>query len=188
MSYISCAELARRAGVSRPAVKKAIDNERISPEAVRRVGGRVLVDEAAGMAVLDKKGHYRPAAPAAAAPAQHADPEGDLLDLMAWGAIEEVASEEEDYSSAAGAELARLRQQLERTRAREQAWVAAYKSFREWFASWVPENFTRDLWQSMGVDSPGVVDVGVKAVELVLPKLRALDECDVQSRYPGANG
>ncbi len=186
MNWITSAELARRAGVSRPAVTKAISTERINPAHVRRAGGRVLVDADAGMAVLGHNQQPKTSPSPGAAPVAVDDGFGDLL---AWGSGSSEPPEPIAHTpDALTAELARLRLQLQRVQYREQRWAASYKAFREWFASWVPENFTRDLWAKLGADSPGVVDVGVAAVELVLAHLRKLDECDTQSRFPGNNG
>jgi hypothetical protein len=185
MNWISSAELARRAGVSRPAVTKAIATERINPAHVRRAGGRVLVDADAGMAVLGHNQKPKTSPSPVAAPVAVDDGFGELL---AWGSGSSEPPEPIAHTpDALTAELAQLRAQLQRSRQREQRWVSSYKTFRAWFASYVPENFTRDLWAKLGA-GPAVVDVGVAAVELVLAHLRELDECDVQSRFPGPHG
>jgi hypothetical protein len=186
VNWITSAELARRAGVSKPAVTKAIATERINPAHVRRAGGRVLVDADAGMAVL---GHNQNPKTSPSPMAAQLCVDNGFGDLLAWGSggneTPEPVAQNQD---ALTAELARLRLQLQRVQEREQRWVSSYKAFREWFASWVPENFTSDLWNKLGADSPGVVDVGVAAVELVVAHMGDLDKCDVQSRFPGPNG
>jgi hypothetical protein len=187
VNWISSAELARRAGVSRPAVTKAIATERINPANVRRTGGRVLVDEAAGLAVLGH--HKQPQTSPSPVPAPVAVDDG-FGEMLAWGSgISEPAEPIAHTPDALTAELARLRLQLERVQYREKRWISCYHQFRSWFASWTPrENFTNHLWKKLGAETPGVVDTGNCCVELVLAQLRDLDECEVQSRFPGPHG
>ena len=188
-NYITSAELARRCDVSRAAVALAIKEHRIDPAKVRRAGGRVLVEEQHGLSVL---GHHRKRKPSPSpVPAPAADL-ADLGDLMAWGCGSFDADEDDAplvATPAPAADLARLHHQLERVKAREQRWVTSYKKFREWFAGWVPvDNFQGELWRKLGADTPGVIDVSVEAREMVIKRLNELDECDLASRFPGANG
>jgi hypothetical protein len=185
MNWISSADLARRAGVSRPAVTKAIATERINPTHVRRAGGRVLVDADAGMAVL---GHHKQPKTSPSPVSAPVAVDSEFGDLLAWGSGSGEAPEPiAHHTDALTAELAQLRLQLERVKYREGEWVRCYQTFRAWLASYVPQNFTKTLWAKLGA-GPAVVDVSVAAVELVLSHLRELDECDVQSRFPGPNG
>jgi hypothetical protein len=77
MKWISSAELARLAGVSREAIRKAIEQNRIT--AVQRNGRRVMVE--AERALAQFRGEREPEAPA---------PDGEVF--YAWGSAPEDAA------------------------------------------------------------------------------------------------
>lgn len=188
MSWISAAELARRAGCTRAAVGKAISSGRISAEHVRRASGRVLVDEAAGLSAI------RPAsAPPAAAPVKVQPTE--LSGLFAWGAAPPAEADDSAEVVALLREIQQLERKLAAIKERESAWIVSYRGFRDWAANsyseaerikrggWPGKDLGRALWDELG-EQPLIGDVMVTARQMVLDHLKFLDQCDLASRFP----
>ncbi len=174
MSYINCAELARRTGISRAGVKKAIDSGRIDASYVRRAGGAVLVDAAEGMAVL---GHHAKAK-AKPAPAPQANPvDADWGGMLAWGEPDQEAASKEPRFEADDDQVHQLEQRLAAALARERSWLAAYYEFREWQTTGCDADIMRAL-----PDPAPIGEVMVQTRLLLLSKLKELDEMELSSR------
>lgn len=165
--WVSSAELARRCCVSRNAVKKAIQEQRINPSDVRRVGNNVMVRLAAGLSVL---GHH--AGPTAAPPAPTTAPAGGLF---AWGTTTAAAPAPPDPEPAPAPGAPG---ELEQLLAREAAWIDTYAAFRRW----ITDGISLDLMRALP-DPVSVGDVMVVTRDLLLQRLKPLDTLERRSRF-----
>lgn len=172
MNYVRASELARRCGISRAAVSKAIKDQRISPEHIRRQGNTLLVELYAGLKVL---GHHAPASQASQRqePPQRPAEAPQMAAMFAWGsparpvpAVEQPA-EEAQHAPEIGAILAR-----------ERAWIETYDAFRRW----ITDGFTMEIMRGLSDPAP-VGDVMVLCRQLLLGRMRELDETERRSRF-----
>lgn len=76
-------------------------------------------------------------------------------------------------------EQQRTQARLQAALQREQAWIRDYAGFRKWASeqSWL------ELHKELG-DHPTIGDVMVWVRETLLQKLKALDSCELESRFP----
>lgn len=203
MSWISAADLAKRTGVSRAAVTKAISSGRIPANAVRRAGGRVLVDESAGLRGILKRANVAPTKSGflvGATLAQQTPPPmlpaetAELASLFAWGSAAEPAPEPPDVSHLER-EIDRLESALFCSRQREEEWLKHYEDFRDWILNirvqgdraarggWEDKDLCMALWLQLG-DQPAIGDVMVMIKEQVIAHLARLDKVSLASRFP----
>jgi hypothetical protein len=183
MNYITSAELARKCDVSRAAVAIAIREHRISPDKVRRAGGRVMVEERHGLSVL---GHHRktktspsPTPAAVAAPAA-AD---DLGALLAWGAPP-IEPEGEPDELTGEAEVRDLEEQIEQWHRLVCElenlvawWEGEYSDFREWITAKAAGSVLDTL-----EEHPAARHAVCETVAAIQAQLRAgLDEVSIQT-------
>lgn len=84
-----------------------------------------------------------------------------------------------DAPTMAQIEQERTQARLQAALIREQAWIRDYASFRKWASeqSWM------ELHKELG-DHPTIGDVMVWVRETLLQKLKALDSCELESRFP----
>jgi hypothetical protein len=194
MSWISAAELAKQTGVSRAAVTQAIKKGRIPADAVRRAGGRVLVEESAGMKGILKRANVVPAVEHQAPPPMLSAETAELASLFAWGCVGEPEPPPPDVSHLER-EIRRLQHQLECTRERERRWQVHYEHFRDWILNtrlkkdraarggWVEEDLCMGLWKALG-DQPEIGDVMVMIREEVIAHLKHLDAVSMATQFP----
>lgn len=171
MTWIRAADLARRCGISRAAVTQAIRNGRISPEAIQRQAGVVLVDLAAGLAAFGQQAPAPAVVAPAAPPTTGNDADGPLF---AWGAPAPAAAVQQpqpDLARPVEGPLAAVVQ-------REAVWLERYASFRRWVVS----DFSGALMEQLP-DQPTVFDAMGQARQLVLQQLQGLDVIEVASRF-----
>jgi len=165
--WVSCAELARRCNVSRNAVKKAVQELRINPSDVRRVGSRsVQVGLAAGLQVL---GHHAGATAAAAVSTAPA------AGMFAWGISLQAPPPAEPTSPSPVPDTA---PELATVLARERDWIASYDAFRRW----ITDGISLDLMRGLPDPAP-IGDVMVLARDLLLERLEQLDTMERCSRF-----
>jgi hypothetical protein len=192
MSWISAADLAKRTGVSRAAVTQAIKKGRIPADAVRRAGGRVLVDEAAGMKAILKRANVAPAVEQQAPPMLPADT-AELASLFAWGCAAEPEALPPDVSHLER-EIDRLEYALECHQWRQEQFQKHWVAFREWVLG-----YSREMRvQKDGIDEPGLNEqlraregddqrmwsISVAINEIMLHKLKPLDELELACQFP----
>jgi hypothetical protein len=179
VSYITSAELARRCDVSRAAVAIAIREQRISPDKVRRAGGRVMVEERHGLSVL---GHHRKTK-TSPSPAPAAVASDDLSSLLAWGAPP-IEQEAEPGELTGKAEVRDLEEQIEEWHRLvcelEQLvawWEGEYNDFREWITANAIGNILDTL-----EEHPAARHAVCESIAAVQARLRAgLDEIQIQT-------
>lgn len=191
MTWISAADLAKRTGVSRAAITKAISSGRIPADAVRRAAGRVLVDEAAGMRGILKRANA-PTVEHQVLPMLPADT-AELAGLFAWGCAAEPEPPPPDVSHLER-EIGRLEYALECAYARQKRFQKDWVAFREWLLTHSrPGRVERG-----GIDEPGFLEqlreregddqrmwsVSVACHEILLPKLRPLDNVELACQFP----
>ncbi len=192
MSWISAADLAKRTGVSRAAVTKAISSGRIPANAVRRSGGSVLVDEAAGQRAILKRANVAPAVEHQAPPMLPADT-AELASLFAWGSAGEPEPPPPDVSHLER-EIDRVADALECCYARERKFQQEWRAFREWLLGHSQEwrlqrgginepSFLEQLREREG-DDQRMWNVSVACNEIILPKLSPLDGVALACQYP----
>jgi len=179
VSYITSAELARKCDVSRAAVAIAIREHRISPDKVRRAGGRVMVEEKHGLSVL---GHHRKTK-TSPSPTPAAVAGDDLGALLAWGAPP-IEPETEPDELTGEAEVADLLQQIEQWHALVQElenlvtwWEGEYSDFREWITAKAAGSVLDSL-----EEHPAARHAVCETVAAIQARLRAgLDEVHIQT-------
>jgi len=195
MSWISAADLARRTGVSRAAVTKAISSGRIPADAVRRTGGHVLVDEDAGMKAILKCANVAPPVEHQAPPMLDVDT-AELAAMFAWGCAAEPEPPPPDVSHLER-EIDRLEYALECCYEREKKFRKHWRAFREWLlghgrAGRVERggldepSFLEQLREREG-DDQRMWSVSVACGEIILPKLSPLDGVDLACQFPKEN-
>jgi hypothetical protein len=196
MSWISAADLAKRTGVSRAAVTQAIKKGRIPADAVRRAGGRVLVDEASGLKAILKRANAPTVEHQAPPPMVPADT-AELASLFAWGSAAELAPPAPDVSHLEH-QIRQLQHRLACTQQREQEWLKHYEDFRDWILNirvqgdratrggWDDKDLCMALWLQLG-DQPAIGDVMVMIKEQVIAHLARLDKVSLASRFPSEN-
>jgi hypothetical protein len=193
VSWISAADLAKRTGVSRAAITKAISSGRIPTDAVRRAGGRVLVEESAGLKGILKRANVAPAVEYQAPPMLPADT-AELAGLFAWGCVAEPEPPPPPDVSHLEREIARLEYALECAYSRQKRFQKHWVAFREWLLTHSrPGRVERG-----GIDEPGFLEqlreregddqrmwsVSVACHEILLPKLQPLDNVELACHYP----
>lgn len=181
MSWISAADLAKRTGVSRAAVTKAISSGRIPADAVRRAGGRVLVEESAGLQAIQKRANGAPAVEHQAPPPMLAAETAKLASLFAWGAAPAAAENETAAPEASDCQM--LQRELSEALWREQEWIRHYKGFRDFVTGWSSPGYTIELLKAIPDPSPAG-EVMQNARRILLERMTNLDRCDQRSRFP----
>lgn len=193
MTWISAADLAKRTGVSRAAVTQAIKKGRIPADAVRRAGGRVLVDEAAGQRGILKRAHVAPAVELQSPPPMLPADTAELASLFAWGCAAEPEPPPPDVSHLER-EIRRLQYALQCCYEREKKFRKHWRNFREWLlghgrAGRVERggldepSFLEYLSEREG-DDQRMWDVSVACGEIIMPKLSPLDGVALACQYP----
>lgn len=169
MTWISAADLARLAGVSRAAITKAIATERIPPDAVRRTGTRVMVERSAGLQGIGHRG------PTATETRSSRPTPAPAAGMFAWGTSLQAPPPAEPTSPSpepnATPELATVL-------ARERDWIASYDAFRRW----ITDGISLDLMRGLPDPAP-IGDVMVLARDLLLERLEQLDTMERRSRF-----
>ncbi len=146
MSYISCAELARRAGISRQAVNSAINSGRISADIVRRNGSKVLVMAEQGLQQLGRRSAPATTAQPPQRPAEPPPADGVTDWPMAWGGATAAAAVPVDVSSALAAkdaEIEKLKERIQLLEAYEIEYCLAAVNFDNFM---IAGAFDRQLW------------------------------------------
>jgi DNA-binding transcriptional MocR family regulator len=192
MSWISAAELAKQTGVSRAAVTQAIKKSRIPADAVRRASGRVLIEKSAGMKGILKRANGAPPVEDQAPPMLPADT-AELAGLFAWGCAAEPEPPPPDVSHLER-EIARLKYALECHQWRQERFQKDWVAFREWVLGYNREMRVK----KGGIDEPGLNEqlraregddqrmwaVSVAINEIMLQKLKPLDELELACQFP----
>ena len=191
MTWISAADLAKRTGVSRAAVTQAIKKGRIPADAVRRAGGRVLIEESAGQRGILKRAnvaktveHQAPMLPADTA---------ELASLFAWGCAPEPEPPPPDVSHLER-EIARLEYELECAYDRQKLFQQHWVAFREWLLGHgqagrvarggIDEPGFYEQLRGREGDDPRMWQVSVTAHDILLPKLQPLDNLEMACQFP----
>jgi hypothetical protein len=181
MKWISAADLAQRNGVSRAAVTKAISSGRIPADAVRRAGGRVLIEESAGMKGIQKRANVAPAVEHQAPPQVLQADVAELASLFAWGAA--PAAAEKPTAEPPASDCQMLQRELSEALWREQEWIQQYKHFRDFVTGWSSPGYTIELLKAIPDPAPAG-DVMQNARRILLEQMKDLDRCDLRSRFP----